>query len=261
MTNRTRAGVVLLVLAQGLAGCGGSGSISTPTPLPNAAGVVKGNVYDTANRTLAGARVEVVDGPLAGTSATSDAMGAFSLTGTFDDTTLFRATKEGHVAATQHWRRTSPSAQPWLGFSLDVLAPPVNIAGDFTLTFIADGACAAALPAELRTRTYAATMTHGASNNGYKIDVSGALFDSVYNWFSVGVAGDYLGFWLRDEHLVEVLAANTYLELSGVAAASVGTSGVATISASFDGVFDYRGQEVTHARCESKNHQLILTRR
>jgi hypothetical protein len=213
-------------------------------------------VYDTANRRLAGAIVEVVDGPQAGTSATSDASGGFALTGTFDDTTLFRATKEGHVAATQHWRRFSASDQPWLGFSLDVLAPPVNIAGVYTLTFIADSACAAALPAELRTRTYTATISPGANNTAYRIDVSGAVFDSFYNWFSVGVAGDYLGFWLGDEHLVEVLAANTYLELSGAAAATVGTSGVSTISASFDGVFRY--QAVT---CESKNHQLILTRR
>ena len=217
-------------------------------------------MYDTANRYIAGAIVEVVDGPEAGKSATSDATGGFVLTGRLDDTTLFRATKEGHFAATQHWRRNS-FGPPWLGFALDVLAPPVNIAGVYTLTFIADSACAAALPAELRTRTYAATITPGMSNTGYIIGVSGAVFGPQHNWFSVGVAGDYLGFWLGDEHLVEVLAANTYFELSGAAAASVGTSGVSTISASFDGVFDYRAQGFTHARCESKNHQLILTRR
>ena len=244
------------------------------SPPPNNTASVRGAVWDTANRSLAGAIVEVVDGPQAGTSTTSDATGAFALTGTFDDTTLFRATKEGHIAATQHWRHPSPSSQPWLGFSLDVLAPPVNIAGDYTLTFIADSACAAALPEELRTRNYAATITPGAINTGYKIDVSGALFHSPYNWFSVGVAGDYLGFWLADEHLVEVLAENTYLELSGEAAASVGTSGVSTISASFDGVFKYcvvksavgsirdcSPNPVAYAQCASPNHQLILTRR
>jgi len=37
MTNRTRTGIVLLVVAQGLAGCGGSGALSTPSapsPVP-----------------------------------------------------------------------------------------------------------------------------------------------------------------------------------------------------------------------------------
>jgi hypothetical protein len=259
---------VILALTLTAAACGDHGPVApaatAPSPVtppslppPNNGASVRGTVYDTANRYIAGAIVEVVDGPQAGTSVTSDATGGFLLTGTLDDTTLFRATKEGHVSATQHWRRVGQSNQPWLGFSLDVLAPPVNIAGVYTLTFIADSACAAALPAELRTRTYSATITpFGTSNTQYRIDVSGAQFDAIYNWFSVGVAGDYLGFWLGDEHLVELLAANTSLELTGSAAASVGTSGVSTISASFDGVFRYQA-----ARCESRNHRMILVRR
>jgi hypothetical protein len=288
---KMRAGIVFLLLAQGLAGCGGSkssplpsapSSVSRPVPQPtpplnNAGVVVKGTVVDTANRYLAGAIVEVVNGPQAGTSAIADATGQFSLAGTFNDTTLFRATKAGRVTATRPWERHSSG--PYLLFSLAVLAPPASIAGDYNLTFVADPACAAALPVELRTRTYAATISPGQSanvpvNTGFWIAVSGASFDSYYNWFSVGVAGDYLAFWLRDEHLVELLAADRYLELSGVATASVGTSGVSTISASFDGVFGHcerksidsvnrcnSGQAVLLSQCESKNHQLILTRR
>ena len=42
-------------------------------------------MVDTADRPLAGAIVDVVDGPQAGTSATSDTKGEFSLTGAFDD--------------------------------------------------------------------------------------------------------------------------------------------------------------------------------
>jgi len=64
MTNRTRAGIVLLVLASGLVGCGrdhqsptGPSTPSTPptadptTPVPDGALVAKGTVYDTARRT------------------------------------------------------------------------------------------------------------------------------------------------------------------------------------------------------------------
>jgi hypothetical protein len=159
------------------------------------------------------------------------------------------------------------------------LVAPADIAGDYTLTFVADRSCAAALPTELQTRTYAATIATipnptVPANTRFTIAVSGASFDSFYNWFSVGVAGDYLAFWLGDEHLVELRATDGYFEITGAATASVGSSGLSTISATFDGVFGYcsrksmgsvnrcdSGQAVTLVRCESKNHQLILTRR
>jgi hypothetical protein len=260
MTNRVLCGLLLVALGQGLASCGGSGSMSTPSA-PSAVSQstprvgTQGLVVDTADRRLAGAVVEVVNGPHAGASATTNATGEFLLTGTFDDTTLFRVTKEGHVPATQPQRR-SASFAPYLLFYLSVLTPPVNIAGDYTLTFIADGACAAALPADLRTRTYAATITDASypnypANTRFKIEPSGADFEAPYTWFSVGIAGGYLAFWLGDEHLREKLAAGTYLDLIG-AAVAVTTSGASTISASFDG---------TYAACASRNHQLILTRR
>lgn len=294
---RMFAGIVLLVVAQGLAACGSSASTSaplapspvpqptlppTPTPPPpNDDAFIKGVVYDTANRALAGAIVEVVDGPQAGTQATSDATGGFSLTGTFDDTTQFRATKEGHVSATGTLRPSCAQCHPhrWIFFFLDVPTPPANIAGDFTLTFIADSACAAALPAEVRTRTYAATIapTSYRPNTSFELTVSGAPFLSFYNSFSIGVAGDYLAFGLDNEGpvLVEQVAQNTYLGFDGSAEASAGTSAVSTISTFFDGVIDYcarksamgsyyncdTSQAVAHARCESKHHQLILTRR
>jgi len=234
-----------------------------PAPTPNAGGV-HGKVVDTADRPIVGAIVEVLDGAQAGMSATSGVTGEFMFPWPFDDTTLFRATKKGYIAATQSWKRGSPD-HPWLLFYLGVLVPPVNLAGDYTVSFIADTACAVALPVELRTRTYAATMTAVPpssiyqENTRYKIALSGAQFDSYYNWFSVAVAGDYVAFWLGDEHIVEQLAANTYLEIGGAASASVGTSPISTISTSFDGVFDYHA--VAHARCESKKHQLNFTRR
>ena len=128
-----------------------------PAPTPNAGGV-HGKVVDTADRPIVGAIVEVLDGAQAGMSATSGVTGEFMFPWPFDDTTLFRATKKGYIAATQSWKRGSPD-HPWLLFYLGVLVPPVNLAGDYTVSFIADTACAVALPVELRTRTYAATMT------------------------------------------------------------------------------------------------------
>src|SRR5438876_453106 len=99
--------IAVLVLILGTAACGSHESVvpvttgASPTaPIPSPKGLfMRGTVYDTAFRPLAGARVEVVDGPQAGLSTSADTKGEFSLTGAFDDATRFRATKEGHVAA------------------------------------------------------------------------------------------------------------------------------------------------------------------
>jgi hypothetical protein len=283
-----RGVVLLVVVAEGLVGCGGSDSPSAPsvsaavsqpaqqpTPFP-----VTGYVFDTANRGLAGAGVEVLDGPQVGTSTTSDAAGAFSLTGIFNGTTRFRATKEGYVAASQAFSLIVTRRS--ISFALDVPAGPVNIAGDYTLTFTTDSACADQLPTEVRTRTYVATITPALSltrpaNTQFTAALSGAELDTYDRMMSIFVAGDYVDFDLSDNFLLEEVAPDTYLTIGGVGAASVGTSGVSTISASFQGLFDYcvtraepnvgnlyscvPTQAIAHAQCASKNHRLILTRR
>ena len=191
---RRLAGIVLLVLAQGLVGCGSTRSSPSPSapstvaqPIPPVGGLMfmKGTVYDTVFRPLAGARVEVVDGPQAGLSTTADTSGEFSLTGVFDDATRVRATKDGHVTAIRTLQPFCATCNPnrWINFSLEVLAPPVNMAGDYTLTFIADSACTT-LPNEVRTRTYAATIplaSNAIPANAYlDVTVTGATFFKDY---------------------------------------------------------------------------------
>ncbi len=90
---RSLSGILLLLAVHGLAGC----TRSTPSsPSPVSGGLfIQGTVSDTAFRPLAGARVEVLDGPQAGLSTTANAQGEFSLTGTFDDGT--RSARPGTV--------------------------------------------------------------------------------------------------------------------------------------------------------------------
>ena len=120
--------------------------------------ILRGSVYDSAFRSLAGVKVEVVDGPSAGVSTMSNPDGSFSLAGTFDDTVAFRASREGYVTATRTQQR-NPTGSVWLSFTLSVLAAPVAIAGDYTLTLSAASACAGSLPEGARERTYAATIS------------------------------------------------------------------------------------------------------
>jgi hypothetical protein len=298
--------LLVLTIAVGMTACD-SAPVSLPlSPSPPQGSAVQpalsvagisGFVLDTGFRPLPGGRVEVVDGPHAGTSATVGATGEFSLSGRFDRTTRFMATIEGHVAATQTWSCSvttcsANGANPWLGFYLAPLAEPVNIAGDYTLRFVADSACTE-LPNDVRTRTYAATITQASRSNvpdntSFDVAVSGAPFLERFNSFSIGVAGEYLGFWLHGGHdppVVEQLAPNTYLAFSGNARASLGATTPSTmISAPFEGWIEYcelkwpmsfpyncgtspqtglpiPGQAVVYTHCESNNHRLTLTRR
>lgn len=62
MTNRTLTGIVLVMLAQGLAGCGGSSSSPaplTPSPVPPPAGPSPGFSYTLSGVTLSGFVYEV----------------------------------------------------------------------------------------------------------------------------------------------------------------------------------------------------------
>jgi hypothetical protein len=280
--------MLLAVLVLGLTGCGRSGSSapSSPSPMqplaPQAGSVLmNGYVADTLFRPLAGVKVEVLDGPQAGAFTTSGSTGEFSMTGTFDDTTRFRASKADLVTATATLTPKCPTcSQRFIYFYLAGTAPPVSMAGDYTLTFMADPACAG-LPDDVRTRTYAATMTpvldsHVPLNTVLQVAVSGASFLQYYDSFSIGVAGHDVAMELRGEgpSLVERVAPNRYLAFDGRADASVGTAAVSSIAASFDGTIDYceltsdmgasyncAVGSIVHAPCTSKSHRLILTRR
>jgi hypothetical protein len=228
--------------------------------------------------------VEVVNGPQAGLSTTADARGDFRLTGEFDATTRFRATKDGHTAATWPLPPKCDACNPhwWLHFYLETVASRADIAGVYALTFHADTACLN-LPDEARTRTFQATIAPRSrpgepANSWFEVTVSGSTLVGDHNGFTIGMAGDYLmgyvGDWGHDwAGLVEQVEPNTYITLMGEMKASV--TDTSTISASFQGAvnqcrltagggsnYSCSGAEAnTRFRCESENHQLILARR
>ena len=123
---------------------------------------------------------------------------SFASPGAFDETTQFRATKEGHGAAMWALPPICPQCNPnwWLHFSLEALAPHADLAGDYTLTAIAAQACDPGLPEDAaRERTRRARQhpccwiqrTRGSSSRS-----SDARFVERYNSFTIGLAGDYL---------------------------------------------------------------------
>jgi hypothetical protein len=248
--------------------------------------LISGSVSDSALRRLAGARVELLDGPQAGMTTTTDAHGGFSLRGIVDDTTRFRASKEGHVTAIATIQPPCDRCNPkrWVHLFLNVLDSPVAIAGDYTLTFIAASTCAN-LPDELRTRKYDVTVGPADllwagypanSDTSFKVTPAGSAFPAGLDLFFLNVAGNYVNLALGDHTdpgIIERVAPDTYLAFGGWAATSAETP-VSTISTRFDGWIDYcvnpqlgerydctPSPTVTRARCQSPHHQLILARR
>ena len=278
----------LLGVALMAAACGGDQPRATTPTAPSiitspARQTLFGSVSDTAFGPLVGARVEIVDGPQAGAFLTTAQDGRFSISFSSSETVTVRATKGGYVPATMSVR---PPSGVFLSFYLSPVAPPVNMAGTYTLTFVADSSCTQ-IPDDLRTRTYTATMTpspYRSDHTLFDVTLSGASFYAGtnignYNSFDVGVAGDVVALSVYNgldegEGIVEQLGPTTYLEFAGSASGSVGASDVSTISVPFDGRFQYCVAKfaqsslyrcyfnaATLAECRSKNHRLILTRR
>ena len=274
----------------GLIGCDGShpaAPVLAPTPAPQAspsAPRVDGYVRDIASRPLEGAIVEVLDGPHAAASAATNASGAFSFTGSFDDSVRFRATKTGHAASIK-----TSQAQPCancarhVDFVLESSGPPVEIAGDYTLTFTADPSCAG-IPENLRQRTYLATARRDPASSQFELTILDppVLHDYPWEGAFIDVAGGNLVMGVGNLHgspgLIERVAPDAYISFDGWSEGVPGTSGAPTLTAAFDGVIEYcelpagvsplitgryacpAGNAITRAQCVSAKHRFTMTR-
>lgn len=281
---RTIAGIVVMVLTGILAGCNDSpiGSMSSPTQpssvvTPPAGPQTIGLVTDSAFRPLAGARVDVLDGPQAGASALTDTTGTFRFTAVFDAGTRFRATKEGHVTATATRATNCPFCE--IRFRLALDRPSIDLTGQYTLTLAADNTCTEPT-GNLRSRTYAATVVRLAlpdlpANTAFAVTLGDPSVLAEYNHFSIHTAGDYVTFFFENggPALVEQTADTSFLAFRGSGGAAVGSPSVSTISTTFNGwihhctlasdVFSWNGCDIApgHAGCLSKNNRLTFTRR
>jgi hypothetical protein len=224
--------------------------------------------------------VEVVDGPRAGDSVLTDSTGSYVLTGPFTATDTIRATEEGYVAGIRTFGSSAGPFQNenYISFSLNVPAPPVNIAGVYTLTVVADEACAQ-LPTEARTRVFTATITLLPSsifvpdNTSFHVALSGSDFANSQGNMSVGVSGNDLGIWVSDPAVAERIAPNVYVAIEGEARATISAP-----ASSFPAVFDGRiefcesstagsgyyscdpGPGVRKTICDSKTHRMMFSR-
>jgi hypothetical protein len=230
---------------------------------------MRGTVSDTAFHQIADATIEIVNGPSAGLQTKSDSGGQWGFAGTFDDSTQFRATKDGYDSAIEPLGPFCAACIPnrWVNFVLAVRATPANVAGSYDMTIIADRCTS--LPEQLRTRTYAVTLPSTA-NAYFLISPTGANFVPGWNVVDGGVAGNYLGLWF--ETLVEEVAPGNYLMIGASAGGTVDPEHPGTITMRADGrisyckvdaasgAFDWCPRGAT-TNCDSQQHTIVLTRR
>jgi hypothetical protein len=288
---RICAGVVLMSVI--LAGCDNPTTPLAPSisPAPQAASPpgprevqLTGIVMDTAFRPLAGAVVEILDGALAGSSATTGADGLVSFVGALEGAVRVKASKDSHLDATETPGPTcntcGSSPRRWVFFYLGPTVPPAaDLSGSYTLTVAADPACQA-LPDDLRTRTYDAAVAPVANSRHpagthFAMKLTGASFPPFFDGITIGVAGELIVFEFMGEGLgfVEQVAPRTTLGFGGRAEVTVGSAAVSRISTTFKGVVDYcvlasdtgRFYDCTpadtHVACESASHRLSLAKR
>jgi hypothetical protein len=224
-----------------------------PTPVPPGSFQFSlyGLVFDMADRPLAYVRIDVVDGPGAGTFATTDDSGRYEFPGTFSgfssDTMTIKATKDGYAPSLMRYQPKISGREALSAFMLDLSTPSVNITGDYTITFTVDPSCSG-FPDAIRTRTYAVAMTPMPGNsNRYQALLGGATsfpFAS-HDRFGVGVVGTFAHFdfgypWGYGDYtsIIEQVAPpiGGYVYIDGSADLSVGGL---TISGSFQGDFSY----------------------
>ena len=282
-----------------LFGCGDSSLAppTSPTQLPSPVTLdpprppslsqtrFNGDVYDTASRRVAGATVEILDGPQAGVVTTTDDAGRFSFMGSFDDTIRVRASKPGHVSKTQTSRVPCEMCARYSGFQLEVEMAPIDLSGRYTLSFIADSAACTGIPVTARARSYNATIVrHPTVPWVFDVSISDTSVLHGYEWegMNMSVAGNYVSMFVGNLHgssgLIEQVAPDAYVGFDGGSGASVETS-FSTVSMPFDGLFEYCKQPAgslpptssgtysclptqpsTSVRCISKQHTFHWSR-
>ena len=262
-------------------------------PVAQQAGIaVRGIVYDTGYRRLAGATVEVVNGASAGLKVTTGPDGSYGLSGQFDAGTQFRATKAGYETGLQPMATFCQPCNPnfWVYFYLGLPEAPANIANDYTVTVTADPACTA-LPGHARQRIYTTKIVPNvtqptSANTLFAATIDGSFLVSGLPWQGVwfAVAGDYMEVTMGDLHgqpgILEQTDANAYFSVGGLGTTTLGSSGVSQITAAFEGEimhcelkpgvapldasgrFDCsQARAISRVACQARNHQIVLTRR
>jgi hypothetical protein len=249
--------------------------------------ILQGSIFEVGNLPLAGARVEVLDGPQAGRVVQMPLqLNSYEIYGLSGDVRV-RATRDGYFAET---KTAGMSANRRLDFELRPTTPLAALSGTYRLSVTASNACAAQLRPDLRARVYNAVVRQegprlavtllgpqfvvgrDARGNGFSGTTQGNTAS-----FSLGGAapfyGSYYYYYYYSPSAFDVVElvpqagwspgqpGTVSLTINGTVTATITASGIA---GSLDGSLiqwqSNRGFYSGQAFCRAPDHQFVLTR-
>jgi hypothetical protein len=254
--------------------------------------VLQGSILEAGNLPLAGARVEILDGPQAGRTVQMPLnRNTYEVYGLSGDVRV-RASKEGYFAET---KTAAMTANRRLDFELRPTSPPTSLAGNYRLTVTASSSCATRLRADLRARSYDAvvrqegprvTVTLLGTQFAVGPNTRGNTFSGTVQAgsasFSIGLANAgfyyYSYYYYYYAHTFDIVEqvfqpgwspsqpGTSYLTIGGTVNGPVTPSGLA---ASLNGsIIQWQAQQGFYTSqlrnrtgdCRAPDHQFVLTR-
>jgi carboxypeptidase family protein/Big-like domain-containing protein len=230
------------------------------TVLPEGTYILAGRVTTTSDFPLKDVSVEIVDGPMSGRTAITDAVGRYSFKGVTGVHEV-RASKDGYVSATT----PVSSDTEHVNFGL---APTDYgaVGGVYRLTFDASPSCE--LPEDARHRTYTATIDQAGAAATVTLTDAQFYTDGYcgpMNRSDARIQGNtlFLSDYGGDCGIVELLPNSRFLSLWGRAEATVADriTGAFTGSVSIAaGPPDGSSSSKPTAICSAMDHQLVFER-
>jgi hypothetical protein len=179
--------------------CGRSNPAQPTTPNSGASampgGRIEGAVVNTAAQGVPGSRVDIVQGPGAGTSVVSNGTGSFALPGRFAEGVqiTLRASREGYLDTSKTIVMPRGGTSMWTTLDMKSMAPPADLTGSYLVTLTAADECSATLPEAVRSRTSTASIVRGQTEEKF----SGTLLvpPDKNMMFNAAVAGTSATWW------------------------------------------------------------------
>jgi len=162
------------------------------------AGRIEGVVLNTALQGVPDSRVDIVQGPEAGTSVVSGGIGKFALPGRFAEGAqiTLRASRDGYFDTSKTIVMPRGGASMWTELGMKSMAPPSDLSGRYLITMTAADECRANLPETARSRTYTASIVRGQAEERF----TGTLLvpPDKNMIFGAAVAGTSATLWFGD---------------------------------------------------------------
>ena len=269
----TARGTIVMAAFLLSAGCSGpSGTPASPVqptsaaPTPVVPLQLSVWVGHTTGWPCAGCLVEITSGPGAGASAATGSVGPSFGNVNFQipvpGAVTLRVSKDGYRVVDDTVEMDRSRSTTFRTITIESVLPPIDLSGSGVLELRADAACSQ-LPPEVRTRTYPVSVVK--QDRGFRFFPVEDVFKDFLMW--AGVSGNDVAIiienWANEqEGIVEQLSSGHVLKIQAWTEVFPVSNGCDTISRTIEGTISYcDASSRCSVVCESKNHQLTLTRR